>query len=123
MKISDPVARLTLAPGEISFYRDHGFLVIPGLVPEATAAQLRTEVLDIMARIGLGMDKLKQTTEYLADSWIDALVNSPNLRHIAEQLLEGPATCTCRSPRSRAAAVAASISIKTISIPAWMARP
>src|SRR5262245_25965448 len=90
--IADPVQPLTLAPGEIQFYNEYGFVLIPGALTEADAAALRDEVMGIMKLVGLGTDKLKQTPEYLAGSRLDALVNSPNLRNIAAQLLGGPSS-------------------------------
>jgi len=89
---TDPVSPLTLAPGEIQFYNEFGFLVIPGLLTETAVSALREEVMGIMERIGLAMDKLKQSGDYLAGSRLDALINSPNLRQVAAQLLGGPAS-------------------------------
>lgn len=85
-----PVPPLTLTENEIRFYKEEGYLLLPGLLSEADAAALRREVRDIMDQIGLPLTKLKQTTEYLADSALDALVNSEALRAVAAQLLGGP---------------------------------
>ncbi len=89
---TDPVQPFTLAPGEVKFFRDYGFLVIPGLINEETAVAMHGEIMDIMRQIGLGMDKLKQTGEYLANQYLDRHVSSQNLRNIAVQLLGGEVT-------------------------------
>jgi 2-oxoglutarate-dependent dioxygenase len=47
---------------------------------------------DRLNRAEASSDKLRQTTQYLAGSRIDALVNSPNLLAIAAQLLGGPSS-------------------------------
>ena len=86
------VKPIRLSAGEVRFYREEGYLLIPGLITEEDAAALRDEVMGIMDRIGLPLTKLKQTTEYLAGATIDALVNSPELLAIAAQLMEGPST-------------------------------
>ena len=88
----DPVKPLTLAPGEIQFFQKYGFLVIPGLLADNAVTPLHDEVMEVMQLIGLAMDKLKQTTEYLAGRRVDALVNSPRLRQVATQLLGGPSS-------------------------------
>ncbi|MGH7214202.1 MAG: phytanoyl-CoA dioxygenase family protein [Tepidisphaeraceae bacterium] len=92
-RVENPVKHLRLSDGEIRFYRDEGFLLIPGLLSETTARALAAEVMEIMNQIG-GAEgsKLKQTAEYLEGSGLDAFVNSPNLRKIAEQLMDGPGT-------------------------------
>jgi 2-oxoglutarate-dependent dioxygenase len=78
--------------GEVRFYREEGYLFIPGLIGESDAEALRAEVMDIMDKIGLPPTKLKQTTAYLAGGPIDALVNSPALLSVAAQLMEGPSS-------------------------------
>ena len=65
---TDPVAPVTLADGETRFYREEGFLLIPGLISESTAAELNDEVMEIMRRIGLATHKLLQSREYLDGS-------------------------------------------------------
>src|SRR5687767_1496967 len=82
------VKPLRLSTGEVRFYREEGYLLIPGLITEEHAAALRDEVMGIMDQIGLPLTKLKQTTEYLAGTMIDVLVNSPELLSIAAQLME-----------------------------------
>jgi 2-oxoglutarate-dependent dioxygenase len=92
MVLPDPIPRRRLDETQLRFYQEEGYTLLPGLLTAEQAAALRREVLDILALIGLPMTKLKQTHEYLKGSGLDALVNSPNLRLLAEQLLGGPAT-------------------------------
>jgi 2-oxoglutarate-dependent dioxygenase len=90
---TDPVAApSTLTDEQVKFYKDEGYLILPGLISPEEASLLKTEVMDIMAVIGLGMTKLKQSREYPAGSHLDAFVNSPNLLAIASRLMEGPST-------------------------------
>lgn len=96
---TDPVAALTLDANEIKFYKEEGYLYLPGLVGEADAAMMRGQVIDTMLALGMkreqlnkavtAADKLRQTTQYLRDSALDALVNSSCLCGIASQLMEG----------------------------------
>ena len=96
------VRNVKLTPGEIRFYKEEGYLPLTGLVSIDDAQRLREEVLEIMEKLGAPLDrlrradgagdKLRQTTQYLAGTGIDALVNSPALRDIAGQLMEGPSS-------------------------------
>lgn len=89
----DIVPPLHLSPNEVKFYREEGYLLLPGLVGESEAGTLKNEVMDIMAAIGLSEGaKLKQSHEYLIGSALDRFVNSANLLSVASQLMEGPAT-------------------------------
>jgi 2-oxoglutarate-dependent dioxygenase len=92
-----------LTEGEVRFYKEEGYLYLPGLLSEAEAAALREEVLDIMAKsqnlsrerlqqAQSSKDKLIQTGQYLRDSGLDKLVNSEALRSVASQLMEGQST-------------------------------
>src|SRR5207237_166267 len=86
------VPQLNFSAGELKFYSDEGYLLLPGLLAEADAAKLAAEVLDIVAKTGLPVTKLKQSHEYLEGGCLDALINSRELRSLAEQLMGGPAT-------------------------------
>src|SRR5471030_1655179 len=86
------VLPVTLTPEQLRTYKEEGFVLIKGLIPAETVQALNHEVMDIMARIGLPFTKLKQTFEYLEDSHLDGLVNNPNLKSIAEQVMEGPSS-------------------------------
>lgn len=99
---SDVVKPLELTEGEVRFYKDEGYLVIPGLLNPDDLHQLRENVLDVMEACGSdrerltrsqsSKDKLIQSNQYLAGSALDGLVNSDRLRAIAGQLMEGLAT-------------------------------
>lgn len=84
------VPAIALSAGELSFYRQQGYLQIPGLLSAETAQQLCQEVLDIMRVIGdMDGSKLKQTPEYLAGTRLDQFINSDALNELAAQLLGG----------------------------------
>lgn len=100
--INEVVPQLQLTEGEIRFYKEEGYLYIPGLIhPEALAA-LREEVLDVMEAGGMSReqlcrassskDKLIQSGQYLASSMLDSFINSPHLLSVASQLMGGPGT-------------------------------
>ena len=88
-----PIPTLKLTQGEIKFYRNEGYLQIPGLMSENDAGDLHAEVTELMNSIG-GIDgnKLKQSWEYKKGSHIDHLMNSPELCDLAGQLMGGPST-------------------------------
>jgi hypothetical protein len=90
--LADIVKTRTLTETDLAAYNRQGYLVLPGLISKEAAGQLRREVLDIMEIIGLGDSKLRQTHQYLAGTGLDALVNSPQLKALAERLLGGPST-------------------------------
>ena len=82
-----------LTPGEINFYQREGYLLIPGLISEADAINLRDEVMDLIRAIGgYEGNKLKQSAEYKANSHLDRFINSQPLRGLASQLLKGDST-------------------------------
>lgn len=89
-RTEDPVRHIDLDPREIRFYREEGYLIIPGLFSAETAESLRTEILEnlrILTDMGAGNGKLIQSAQYLKGSKLDAYVNSPSLAHLASQLL------------------------------------
>jgi len=100
--MTDIVKSLQLTPNEVRFYQAEGYLYLPGLLSREDAAAMRADVLDIMAGLGVSYerlrqaadtgDKLRQTTQYLAGSKVDALVNSANLTDLAGQLMGGPSS-------------------------------
>ena len=93
MRADEPITPIDLTAGEIKFYRDEGFLLIPGLMNESSANDLRAEVMDLMESIG-GYEgsKLKQSAEYKSGSHIERLIHSAPLREVAQQLMNGPAS-------------------------------
>jgi len=90
--VSDPVTAADVSAEARRIYDEQGYVLLPGLISRDAAEALRREVMGIMDIIGLGQSKLKQTSEYLPGSAIDALVNSPNLRAVASALMGGPST-------------------------------
>lgn len=88
----DPVTLDVLHPNEIAFYKKEGYLLLPGLLDASAAEELRAEVMEIMDQIGLPLTKLQQTSQYLAGSKLDRLVNSARLRGLAGQLMGGPSS-------------------------------
>ncbi len=101
--MSDPIVTnpLELTPAEIAFYRDQGFLVIPGFVRKEAVAALGEEVFAVLDANGVSraqleqaretVDKLRQYSQYLAGSGLDALINGTNSLAVASQLIGGPA--------------------------------
>ncbi len=95
------VRPLTLTENELYFYQEHGYLTIPGLLAEAVVADLRVQVLNVLATNGISRaqldqasdtaDKLRQNPQYLAGSLLDGLINGPNTLAIASQLIGGRA--------------------------------
>ena len=100
--VDDPVKSINLTVGEIKYYKDEGFLLLPGLLKSETAAALNEEVLEVMSQHGASYerlcealnpgDKLRQSGEYLAGGTLDAFVNSRAMLSIASQLLDGPSS-------------------------------
>lgn len=80
-----------LTSDQLQFYRDEGYLLLREAADASTARRCREEVLEIMQRIGLGESKLRQTTQYLAGSTLDTLINSAKLKSVAGDLLGGRA--------------------------------
>jgi 2-oxoglutarate-dependent dioxygenase len=89
---SDPIRLEAVTGNELRFYQEEGYLVIPGLVAAPDAGLIRTEIMSIMDTIGLPRTALRQTSQYLRGSRIDALVNSPHLQALVSQLIGGPGT-------------------------------
>jgi 2-oxoglutarate-dependent dioxygenase len=92
MAVNDPVVSAGVPEEARRQYQQEGYVLLRGVISRDTSEALRREVMAIMDVIGLGQSKLRQTSEYLAGSGIDALVNSPNLRAIASALMEGAST-------------------------------
>ena len=58
--IRDIVPKIQLSAGEIKFYKEEGYLLLPGLLREDNAQALRSEVMSIMEEIGFSVSKLKR---------------------------------------------------------------
>jgi ectoine hydroxylase-related dioxygenase (phytanoyl-CoA dioxygenase family) len=87
----DPVIATTITPEQQAHYDTYGWVLLPGCLAPAETQTVYQNVMQIMETIGLGVTALKQTSEYLADTSTDALVNSENLCSIASQLMQGNA--------------------------------
>ncbi len=100
--ITETVVRpLQLLPSEIRFYKEEGYLCLPGLIAPDTAEALREEVLDVLDANGFSRerlnqadgsaDKLRQYFQYLKTQRLHELVQGENIRSLASQLIEGAA--------------------------------
>jgi 2-oxoglutarate-dependent dioxygenase len=87
----DPISSSVLTEAQRQQYHTEGWTLLPGLLSPPQTKATYDSVMAIMETIGLGMTALKQTSEYLPGSPVDALVNSPNLQRIAGELMEGDA--------------------------------
>lgn len=56
------IAPLQLAPGEVRFYNDEGYLVIPGLLNCGVLDAIRGEILDVMDASGAPPDSAPTKT-------------------------------------------------------------
>ena len=91
MNITDP---------EIEFYKNEGYLPLPGLIASGAVRALREEILEVLDANGVSYpmlcsasttaDKLQQFNEYLKGSLLNDLINGPAVRAVASRLLEGP---------------------------------
>jgi len=79
----------TISKSEVEFFLNEGYLIIPRIIQENIADKLYDEVMNIMEIIGYENSKLRQTTQYLANGYLDKLINSFELKNLASQLLEG----------------------------------
>jgi 2-oxoglutarate-dependent dioxygenase len=90
-----------LTDNEVYFYRQHGYLQIPGLINENAVDDLRKEVFAVLEANGISRaqmdrasetaDKLRQNPQYLAGSLLDQMINGANMLSVASQLIGGRA--------------------------------
>jgi 2-oxoglutarate-dependent dioxygenase len=95
------VSPIKLTDSEVRFYKEEGYLCLPGFIRQGAVAPLRQEVLDVLEANGIppaslqratsAADKLRQNWQYLANSRLDALINGPATLAIASRLIGGPA--------------------------------
>ncbi|MEM6756754.1 MAG: phytanoyl-CoA dioxygenase family protein [Planctomycetota bacterium] len=95
------VAPLELHPAEVKFYKEEGYVYLPGFVADDTVDRLREEVLDVLEANGVprgGLnaatttaDKLRQFNQYLKGGLLDALINGEATRSVASRLIGGRA--------------------------------
>jgi phytanoyl-CoA hydroxylase len=98
---SSVLAPVTLTDSEVRFYKDEGYLCLPGLVESAAVPGLRDEVLDVLEAGGVARDalhqasgtadKLRQFSQYLTGSSLDELINGAAMLAVASRLIGGPA--------------------------------
>jgi hypothetical protein len=102
---ADVAAAIQLSEAEVQFYREQGFLALPGVVSADACAAMYEEVLDICEldpHIGLSRDELRdggsregdmlrQSAMHTREQLLYRLRNSPNLLRLASQVLEGRA--------------------------------
>jgi Phytanoyl-CoA dioxygenase (PhyH) len=95
------VPPMTLTDSEVHFYKEQGFLCLPGFVAADAVEALRDEVFDVLEANGLPRheldratrteDKLRQCSQYLAGSHLDRLTNGAATMTVASRLIEGRA--------------------------------
>ena len=98
----DPVVNpMSLTESEVRFYKEEGYLPLPGFVAAEAVEELRTEVFDVLNANGVPVasldrahstaDKLRQCSQYLAGSTLDRLINGAATLAVASQLIGGQA--------------------------------
>ena len=92
------ITPVELTSGEINFYRNEGFLLLPGLMSESHACDLHAEVMDLMSQIGgFEGNKLTQSAEYKSGSCIERLIRivksqrARNAQEIGQDVLKAVA--------------------------------
>ncbi|MCE9613433.1 MAG: phytanoyl-CoA dioxygenase family protein [Lentisphaerae bacterium] len=101
MSMDQVVSPMVLTANERRFYREEGYLCLPGFVESRHLEALRAEVLAILAAKGMDLqrlgqatdtaDKLRQYSAYLRGSHLDRLINGSRALAVAAQLLGGAA--------------------------------
>lgn len=99
--MSTVTIQLVLADAEVRFYKEEGYLILPGLLGSDVVARLRNEVLEVLDAGGVPRDslrhatgpadKLRQFSDYLAGSALDELINGGSTLALASQLIGGRA--------------------------------
>jgi len=92
---------IVLTEAELNFYREQGFLPLPGFIRSEAVDAVREEILDILEANGVSReslckascaaDKLRQCSQYLKGENLDHFINSEITRSVASQLIGGPA--------------------------------
>ena len=93
---------ITLTDSEVRFYHEQGYLLLTGFLASAAVPRLYREVLEVLDASGIGSDvltrsgsgaggKLHQSSQYLAGSALDSLINGPVTLGVAERLIGGRA--------------------------------
>eukprot|EP01051_Picozoa_sp_SAG22_P006402 SAG22_NODE_418_length_10750_cov_11.722280_9_plen_464_part_00 len=103
--LEDPAAKVTLSPEELAFFRETGFLLLPGVIDARSCQTLFQEVLDVCEKdpnIALSHaelkdggsregDMLRQSAMHTKDQLLHKLRWSPNLSELASQAVDGKA--------------------------------
>lgn len=92
---------LNLTDSEVAFYKNEGYLNLPGLIRADAVGALRDEIFDVLDANGVSRqaltkattqaDKLRQCSQYLVGSMLDDLINGPAIKAVASRLLGGTA--------------------------------
>jgi phytanoyl-CoA hydroxylase len=92
---------MDLTDSEVAFYQREGYLPLPGFLDGAVVDAVRAEVFEVLAANGFPLpaleqatssaDKLRQCSQYLAGSALDALINGPESLAVASRLIGGQA--------------------------------
>jgi 2-oxoglutarate-dependent dioxygenase len=90
-----------LTEKEVKFYKEYGYLMLPGLVNPLLIEGLRNEALQALEAVGIDTSKLNKATEvedklrnsnhYLKNSLLDELINGEETINLASQLIGGSA--------------------------------
>lgn len=97
-----PVVKpMKITDSEVKFYNEEGYLPLPGFVDAAGVEALRQEVMEVLEangtpaeglkRASSAADKLRQCSQYLAGSQLDALINGQQTLEVASRLIGGRA--------------------------------
>ena len=82
----------TVTEEQKRFYDAEGYVLLPGLLGAETVNVVRHDIESIMAVIGMGVTKLRQSNQYLRGSALDSLVNDDALQRVASALMGGEST-------------------------------
>ncbi len=92
---------MALTDSEVAFYKNEGYLCLPGLLDSKMVPAIRDEIYDVLDANGVSRqmlssascsaDKLRQCSQYLRGSLLDDLINGAAVKAVARRLLEGDA--------------------------------
>lgn len=95
------VRPIQLTDREVRFYRELGYLPLPGFVDAEAVASLREEVFTVLEANGVtraslsaassAADRLRQCNQHLAGSMLETLIHGEATLAIASRLIGGPA--------------------------------
>lgn len=99
---NEPVRPITLDEDDRAFYTHYGYLPLPGFLHQQATEAMHDETLSVLehacgiSRTDLqqsqtSADKLRQCGQYLENSVIDQVINSPHTLSIASYLIGGKA--------------------------------